>query len=310
MVKCNKYINSLLLLDFDPSISARPSQNSNNYNNSKVASKQNIQVEANASQSKIFNEKPDDTGVVFEGASELVINNVDSGSESNRSDWNNIAQLTPDRLRTALDRLYQKDYTGSEYLFDADDMQEIENKISNDLNFPELGLSNRISIKEYQDGGSIKEDGTVDLIVDGRDGFSVKLDDSGNFTDLKLNGKDFNQAEHNNYINNFNEKMNNLNFDSIDVREFVNAQFGNNIHSTSGFIDTKSGEKIFFELKDSSDNRTEPEFEITDSTGKKSSLTREQLPEGFYDAIIDNKPENSGGVRYSSIFNSRFCCVN
>jgi hypothetical protein len=98
--------------------------------------------------------------------------------------------------------------------------------------------------------------------------------------------------------------------DSIKVDYLSRGRMVGSLTGAAGKVEL-NGKKYDFALSDADDiNKGEGlELALRNPDGNEIILGQEHIPQEFVDTVIAKKPPDSPGVRYSSIFNSRFCSV-
>ena len=98
--------------------------------------------------------------------------------------------------------------------------------------------------------------------------------------------------------------------DSIQVDYLSRGRLVGSLTNAVGKVEL-NGKKYDFALSDEDDlNKNEGlKLKLKNPDGNEIILGQEHIPQEFVDAVIAEQPPNSPSVRYSSIFNSRFCSV-
>ena len=109
------------------------------------------------------------------------------------------------------------------------------------------------------------------------------------------------------------DKVNNFDPSTMNVKSFTDygGQGLISIEQAHGFLKTSKGEELEFIIDKTlaDDSLTEDVHRVRVrkvGEDKVYTLNPEDISEEFYQSVIDNKPSDSGVVRYSSVFASRF----
>jgi len=96
----------------------------------------------------------------------------------------------------------------------------------------------------------------------------------------------------------------------MSVTSFTGGRLVGSLDNAKGTV-TLGKDQYQFSLYDANDldSKSGMKLTLTDSQGNRIILGQDNIPESFVKAVEDGKPPKSGSVRYSSIFNSRFCSV-